>query len=53
MHIWEPQDLGQFKNDPQVYAWPMSHFRFYSGPDKPEKEKNMGEVDKQNIALEW
>lgn len=31
----------------------MSHFRFYSGPDKPEEEKNMGEVDKQNIALEW
>ena len=45
-------DLGQCKNDPQVYMWPMNDFRYYSGFED-QKESTMGEVNKQNIALGW
>ena len=34
-------DLGQCKNDPQVYMWPMNDFRYYSGIED-QKRKHYG-----------
>lgn len=31
-------DLGQCKNDPQVYMWPMNDFRYYSGFEDQKRE---------------
>ena len=31
-------DLGQCKNDPQIYIWPMNDFRYYSGFEDQKRE---------------
>ena len=31
-------DLGQCKNDPQIYMWPMNDFRYYSGFEDQKRE---------------
>lgn len=45
-------DLGQCKNDPQVYMWQWMISDIIQVL-KTERESTMGEVNKQNIALEW
>ena len=43
-------DLGQCKNDPQVYMLPMNDFRYYSGIED-QKRKHYGRSQQAKYCL--